>query len=274
MPELQVRAMTIKLRAAKYPKSASPYCGMRSVKCKSAPTAAPTSTPANTIAAATRTRWRAPCLPEQQARSGRRVCAASHPLGTDRPPRRTGASAATASATSMCWRERPLTGNFRDDRERPELAGQRPTPCRSQCPESRRCCRWQREAQRLQGVELGPSLTPQDENSTVLLLNATAANFARRLPRHGLSATGNARRARRGPYVGFGTECQVLGTNDAARVAASSAATGRFKSSAGDDAGGQRACTEARRCAFLRIRAVCGPHPSRLRGACVDLSGF
>lgn len=35
------------------------------------------------------------------------------------------------------------------------LAGQRYTPCRSQRPQSLRRCRWQREAQRQQGIHLG-----------------------------------------------------------------------------------------------------------------------
>jgi len=49
--------------------------------------------------------------------------------------------ASTANPTSVCWRERPLTGNFRGNRERPELAGQRHTPRRSRCPEPRRSSR-------------------------------------------------------------------------------------------------------------------------------------
>ena len=31
-------------------------------------------------------------------------------------------TAPAVTATSVCWRERPLTGNFRGDRDRPELA--------------------------------------------------------------------------------------------------------------------------------------------------------
>jgi len=34
----------------------------------------------------------------------------------------------TATATSACWRERPLTGNFRADPERPELGRELSSP--------------------------------------------------------------------------------------------------------------------------------------------------
>ena len=43
----------------------------------------------------------------------------------DRSPRWYRRRTSTAAATSACWRERPLTGNFRGDLDRLELAASR-----------------------------------------------------------------------------------------------------------------------------------------------------